>query len=135
MPTHRVRSRAARYPASADAITAIRTSAIPPATSMVAVEAAECAQRLTLTRPRPATRWSRNRLKPAETTAPAAIAPHDTAEMLDSSGMTTASVVTVDIAALRLGVSGRHISNTKATPCADGSRRLRGLAQWGARRP
>src|SRR5205814_9843146 len=94
--------RAARYPASADAITAISISAIPPATSTVLAEAPERDQGLTLTNPSPVTRCSRNRLNAAETTAPAAIADQETGEMLDSAGIATASDATVDMASLQV---------------------------------
>src|SRR5947209_11978809 len=79
-------------------MTAVRTSAMPPATCMVLPDGLEFDHGLTLTSSSPVTRCSRNKLNAADTTAPAAIAAHDTEETLDSSGMTTTSDVTVDLA-------------------------------------
>src|SRR5205807_10426924 len=75
---------------------------------MVLPDAPDPDQGLTLTRPSPVTRCSRNRLKAAETTAPAAIADHETAEILDSSGMITASDSTLDMAASGSARPRRH---------------------------
>src|SRR5436305_399604 len=69
---------------------------------MLVPEAPDPDQGLTLTKPSPVTRCSRNRLNAAETTAPAAIADQETAEMLDSSGIITASDATVDMASLQV---------------------------------
>src|SRR3954464_7064093 len=79
-------------------MTAVRTSAMPPATWMVVPEGLEFDHGLTLTRPSPVIRRKKKKLTAGDTTAPAEIAAQDTEEMADSSGMTTASDVTVDMA-------------------------------------
>src|SRR5436305_9596732 len=79
-------------------MTAVSTSAMPPATWMVVPEGLAFDHGLTLTRPSPVIRYIKKRLNAADTTAPAAIAAQDTDEMADSSGIITASDVTVDMA-------------------------------------
>ena len=69
---------------------------MPPATLSVEALAPAFDQGLTITRPSPATSSTRNRVKAADATPPARIAPHDTADLLDSSGrvwMATRSVI------------------------------------------
>src|ERR1043166_1107580 len=62
-------------------------SPMPPATLSVPALAPEFDHGLTITRPSPATNSTRNRVKAADATPPARMAPHDTADLLDSSGM------------------------------------------------
>src|ERR1044072_5608821 len=60
---------------------------MPPATLNVAALAPEFDHGLTITRPSPATSSTRNSVNAADAMPPARIAPHDTADLLDSSGI------------------------------------------------
>src|ERR1043166_50139 len=106
-------------------MTAIRTSPMPPATLSVPALAPELDHGLTITRPSPATSSTRKRVNAAEATPPARIAPHDTADLLDSSGMIPVWMATtsdIDVSPLACPgdmLSRREIAMVQLVPRSD----------------